>query len=113
MLTEDQVRTISQPDYVPRRAVAIRDAANWLGVTPQTVRNLFHDRDLEGYVVGRKILIYADSLETFRVRSSNRPDDAEAPRPPRQSAILPPPRASTPRRSSRLPRSVEFPLLGV
>lgn len=47
------------------------EAAKALGVNEQTVRNLYHERKLEGYVVGRKIVIFEDAIQTYQNQHSN------------------------------------------
>jgi hypothetical protein len=46
-------------------------AAEALGVCEQTIRNLFHGREIEGYTVGRRILVFVDSLAAYQSRNSN------------------------------------------
>lgn len=55
---------------LPVSEVAIR-----LGVVGQTVRNLYDAGRLEGFRVGRKILVYADSVEEFKMTNGNRRPD--------------------------------------
>src|SRR5436853_5644183 len=79
MLDAGRLADTSSPTYVPRRPLPTDQAAGWLGVSDQTVRNLFLAGQLEGYRVGRKILVYADSVEDYKTRHGNlRPTPAPA-----------------------------------
>ena len=54
-----------------RPALSIPKVVEVLGVCEETVRNLYRQGQLEGYKVGRKYLIFQDSITTFQKRNSN------------------------------------------
>jgi excisionase family DNA binding protein len=106
--TRDQLEPDAPPrvalEYVPRRPLRVEEAARWLGVCPQTVRNLFREGRLPGYYVGRKILVYADAVEQFKAANAGPP-----PRTPLEETPLPEPEGRKPdvsRQPSRTRRGV-------
>lgn len=64
-----------------RHGLSVPKAAEILGVCEQTIRNLYRQCELEGYTVGRKVLIFADSLVAYQTKHSNRPAVAPEPEP--------------------------------
>lgn len=90
-LTTGDLSAADRPDYLPRRPLPVEEAARWLGVCPQTVRNLFSDGQLAGYRVGRKILVYADGVERFKAANASPP-----PRAPVEPPALPEPEGRKP-----------------
>jgi len=89
-----------------RNVLSVTKAATALGVSPETVRKLYKQRELEGYAVGRKILIFEDSLAVFQTTRSNQamtrgyfpaPSDFPVQEKPRFSEII----QATKSRSSR------------
>ncbi len=58
---------------VSRKPLSIEQVAMLLGVKREKVRNLYHSGELDGYRVGRRIIVYADSVEAFKERNANTP----------------------------------------
>ncbi len=53
-----------------RKVIDAQAAADQLGVSLSMAYKLLHLGELEGYSVGRRKLIYADSIEAFRSRKA-------------------------------------------
>ncbi len=51
-----------------RETITVAEAAKRLGVSVGTVYSLAHRGELEGYRVGRRILIYANAIEAYQKR---------------------------------------------
>jgi excisionase family DNA binding protein len=66
-----------EPKNDVRQGLSVPKAAEVMGVCEQTVRNLYHRRELEGYQVGRKLLIFADSIVAYQAKHSNQPPVAQ------------------------------------
>jgi excisionase family DNA binding protein len=91
-----------------RQHLNVADAATSLGCSKQKIRDLFDAGELEGFRVGRNKRIFADSVEDFIAKHSNKKG---SPLPP---VVEPPTKAENPTAPTRRPRlTCQFPLLGV
>jgi excisionase family DNA binding protein len=86
-----------QENLCPRPPLTVVKAKAWLGCCEQTVRNLFAAGQLRGFRVGRKILVYADSVEDFKTRKGNCQAEPAPAEPLAQPGPAPTP-SPTPRR---------------
>jgi excisionase family DNA binding protein len=80
----------NQPATGIRLALGVRETARLLGVSTQTVRNLYRSGELEGYQLNQKMLIYCDSAASLQKRkqpalSGDQPSGQDSPKsnPPR------------------------------
>jgi excisionase family DNA binding protein len=67
---------------VERRLLSVKEAAERLGVSPRKIYSLISKGELDGYAVGRRKVIYADSIPAYQER--NRFPQKENP-PPEQA----------------------------
>ena len=76
MLSEQERAANSDPAFTQRVALTVKEAAARLRYSDSTVYDLFRDGELEGYKK-RGIRIYADSVEEFKARNSNKKTQTE------------------------------------
>lgn len=56
-----------------RPVLPVTKAAEALGVSEQTIRDLYHEKRLRGYKIKRKLLIFVDSLAALQAGDTSAP----------------------------------------
>lgn len=56
---------------MPRQVIHINDATDLLGVSLSTIYRLYHKGALEGFEVGRRKMLYLDSIQKYQEGHSN------------------------------------------